>query len=356
MKKILIVFLIVFASISLISCNKSIPEGTKEKQEKKAEDYKNTENLMKTYLELTMQGRDEEAEKLVKKEEGKKFIKTNNNLKLIGYKMTSVSRVVDNMLVNVAFTLVEPGKPYYSIDNVRYTVGMVENELKIKKIENKDSTIFFKGMSKGEEVFLLNTGDVTNEKAILKVGAIPSYVNVKNNSLNEEKAFVNTKNFGPVAISKDGSQLLLTTEHNGNTLLFRSEMILTTFKDEIKTSQGTPSESIQKSVEGKATEVEGVDYLENTLVEFIGVSPSGNTTYVQTNSNGKIGFYIYSINSKNILAPKIWEKFNSSEYNVINAYFNNDDSMILQVKNIKDNKTENYVLDILGDKFVKQEE
>ena len=357
MKKVLIVFFIVIASISLVSCNKSIPEETKKKQEEKAEDYKKAENLVKTYLELTMQGRVDEAEKLVKKQEGQKFIKTNENLKLIGYKITNVNRVGDDISILATFTLGEKGKPYYSIDTIEYTVGMKEEDLKINKIESKDSIICFKGMVKGEEVFLINAGKATNEDPILKVAEVPSYINIKNNSLKEEKVFVNTKNFGAMAIAKDGSQLVLSTEQNGDTLLFTAEMILTTFKDETYTAQESPAAgNIEKSVEGTATEIEGVDYFKNTLIEFIAYSPSGDITYVQTNSNGKVGFSIYSSNSKNVLSPKIMKKFNSSEYNVINAYFNNDNALILQVENIKENKVENYVLDILRDKFVKQEE
>lgn len=267
MKKFIIAFMVIVLSFSMVSCTKD--EGiTKEdnlKKEERQKEVKNSEDLVKRYLELNMQGKFNESIKMVDEvSTTKKIFNFDNNIKLLGYKIQGVEKLGSSMEVTVDVITCEKESPYYSINNIKYTVNKKSENDKIL-ITNADENTglaFFKEMVEGEPVFMIREGKKTSSKPVFTVKDIPSYISIKTNYLQEEKVKVGGSDIGAVAISGNGNQMIISSFEKGNTL--------------------------------------------------------------------------YSASSKQIISKNIMEKFNSPEYTIKNAYFNNDNSLTLQVESIKE--------------------
>lgn len=359
MKKFLWVFIIIVLSVSLVSCTKDsdIDKEDLVKSETRKKELKYSENLIKEYLELNMQGKSDEAKKMINiGDKVKKTLNFNNNIKFLGYKVVGVEKIGTNIEAKVDIIYSEKGKPYYSINNLNYILKKDKDKVLITNVDEKKSLVFFQEVVEGIPIFMVGEGKTSKSDVIFNSKELPSYVSVKTNYLEEKKVKVDSNSFGPAAISGDGRQMVISTVQNGNTLLLVIEKALQAFNDEkLIAGDGTGNPESNQETKDKV-EVDGVDYFEKSSVEFVAFSPSGDVIYAQVKSGDKVGLSLYSSSSKEIISKNIMEKFNSPEYTITNAYFNNENSLILQVENTKEKKLESYVLDVLNDKITKQDQ
>lgn len=360
-KRIMLIFLLLL-SIIIVGCvrDKELGEHEKERNAIKQKEIKYSENLIKSYMESFMQGNNN-PEKYIEKSESKKMLSTKSELKPISYKIQNVSKVGSNINVDVDVVLCKVENPYFSLEKLTYIIREKENinEMKISDVVEVSTLEFSKEIENGEIIFKKRQGKVMEKTPILKAIDIPQYFLVKTSYEADKKVKVDNKNFGALGAAADGSQIIITSLENGNTTLMMVEKALEVFNNNTLIAEKSGGAGSINNVEQDSRakpKVECIDFFENTAIEYIVFAPDGESVFVKSNSKGKGGISIYSPYSKNILSPKIMKKFNSSEYNVINGYFNNDDAIVLQVKNLKDNKIESYILYPKTDNFVKQDQ
>ncbi|KMT22075.1 hypothetical protein [Clostridium cylindrosporum] len=366
MKKFISIFLILTLLILPAGCTskKELSKVDKKRLEERKQDYKDAQNLIKLYMELVMQGKRDEARKYIAPSSNKKDIKTEFPLKPLGYSINRIEKIGNKLIASVKLSQGVKGKAYYTIDIADYTIGKKsDGDMVIENIQVKSNLVFFEAMVQGEKSLLLREDTHTEAIPVLKAFELPDYIANDIAFQPLKKVRINREKYGSAAISNDGKKMILCSVDGKNTIALAVERVVRAFNSKDKKvaeaagtggGGGTEKEEGASSGEAQRVDVVPLDYFEGATVEYVTFSPSGDCIYIQTRKGDKVGLSLYSTYSLKILSPKLMEKFNSPEYNIINAYFNNEDTLLVSAKNLKENKVENYILDIKNDVARKQ--
>ncbi|MEG0371503.1 MAG: hypothetical protein RR645_04320, partial [Clostridium sp.] len=277
--------------------------------------------------------------------------------KPLGYKLEQVEKVGDDMIASVNVVESKSEKSYCSILNMSYTMSKINNKnMLIKRIDNNGQLAFFLDIKQNVKVFVTKEDNAAKGTVVFDVSEIPSYMVVKSAQEPLRKVELSREDFGPVAISNDGKHMMITSRKNGNDVLIMIEKVSQVFNIAGgPTGSGGPQggDGSKQESQVRNIEMQAIDYFEGSTVENIAISPSGDFIVAMVKSGNNTKLSIYSTYNKEILLLKVMEKFKVDEYTILNSYFNDKDTIVLTVKNLKKNINENYSISIKTDEISK---
>ncbi|MCX7885264.1 MAG: hypothetical protein N2448_09600 [Caloramator sp.] len=222
MKKWFCIFLILVL-VFLTGCPGNEKEKSKEFNKMEVDesqskiDKKAATILINNYLAYVLKG-DFDGMKSFYNDEVKSQIKSlpvSANSRPIGYKIdTDYSEEEDNknQEKEVVFKvhLYNSGQdvPYFAEDIYKYTVELKNNKMMISKIEKEKSTEIYEK----NKVLYKREGDKIKGRRILSLNEMPEFISLSNTPYPGQRISLPKEGFGPLAISPDGKNILITTK------------------------------------------------------------------------------------------------------------------------------------------------
>lgn len=368
MKRFIASFLILVMVFVFIGCSgeKTLTENEKLKMQKKEQLLKEGRKILENNLELTMYGKEDEDENEIRSgKNNKKMMLEEKDIVHIGYYIQRVDTVGENLEARVAIATSQIGKPYFAIQSLKYIIGKKDSdEIKIIDVSELEGLVFFEEEIDGKKSFMTREKKVTSKTPVFTEQDLPPYITIKTSYNPEKKVKIQGKSFGAVTISKSTNKMLIVVNENKNSILLAVDKTSSAFNSDSKIAQGNEDSqnynlkeaSPKAGEEGQRVEIEALDFYENSTVDHVVFSPSGDTIYVQIRSGKKVYTTIYSNASNKPTAPRITQKFNSDKYSIIKGYFSDEDKLLLKVNDLKKNKEETYILDLKNDKIINKEQ
>lgn len=366
MRRFIASFLILVIAFIFIGCSgeRTLTENEKLKIQKKDKLLKEGRKIIEKNLELTMQGKEDEDENVIKDgKNNKKYTAKEEDIVHVGYHIQRVECVGENLIAKVEVYTSQVGKPYFALQNLEYTIGRKGSEdIKIIDISEQNSVIFFEEEIDGKKSFMFREKKVTSKVPVFSETELPPFVTIKTGYNPEKKVKIQGNSFGAVAISRNKNKMVVIVNENKNSILISVDKTSLAFNSDSKIAEGTGGAQnfhIHQSNPkdgNKGVELEALDFFENSTVDHVVFAPSGDNIYVQIRSGNKVYLSIYSNTSNKPAAPRIMQKFNSDKYSIVKAYFSDNDKLILKVNDLKKNKEETYILDVKNDKIINKEQ
>lgn len=336
------------------SSNSGNNDNKDEKQilDARKKEIEEAEKLISEYLETITAGSASSSDKYLTKEAlSKKNILNSDAPRIVGYKLNEIEHIGENMAADVNIYETSINKPYYGVLNMSYNIKKQGDKYLIDSISEKSSLGFFLDLEAEDKGFYVREVKTTNKEPIIKLSDIPNFMLIDTSVQPQRKVSIDRNNLNHIAISSEGKHMLFTSANKGYNVLIIAERL---FQASNLTAGGDGSgDSMRKEKEASVIEISAIDIYLDSTVEYVSLSPSGDSIITKVNSKDKNTFNIYSSYSKEPICKKIIEKFNSSEYNVVDGYYYDDDKLVLKVKNNQNNQEEAYEIDTKAEKIKK---
>ncbi|HBM79521.1 MAG TPA: hypothetical protein DD426_01560, partial [Clostridiaceae bacterium] len=218
-----------------------------------------------------------------------------------GYKVDNLEEKDGKLEGSAVLLSVSTGKPYFSLDENKYTIIKEKNKYVIDKIEKSKNT---EVMEKNRTLFKKEGGDIKG-KEIIKLDDLPAFA-VPQGATPDQKFSVGRDAFGPVAGDAEGKMLAISTKGNHPAIIV---------------------------YDGKQKKAKSIDLFFNNTIDSLSWSEKGKYLSAEvTNPGGTKSVFIYDPENEKKIDDPMKNAMKPGKYTIINSYWISDDELVFTVQ------------------------